>query len=46
MFQLEYCNDCVHEKIEDDIKVVTEFLCLLGHPVLERNEKLKLNGKN
>ena len=37
MFKLEYCNNCVHEKmphgIEDDIKVFTEFSCLLGHLV-------------
>ena len=37
--KLVYLNNCVHEKnvswIEDDIKVVTEFSCLLGHPVSE-----------
>ena len=37
MFKLGNCNNCVHEKnaawIEDDIQVVTDFLCLLGHHV-------------
>ena len=38
MFKLEYCNNFVHEKMphvtrEDNVKVVTELPCLLGHPV-------------
>jgi len=39
VFKLEYCNNCITKKkyyagIEDDLKVVTKFPCLLVHPVL------------
>jgi len=37
IIKVEYCNNCCLWNyaawIEDDIKVVTEFSCLLGHPV-------------
>ena len=36
-FKLEYFNNCVNGKkfawIKYDIKVVTEFPCLLGYPI-------------